>query len=101
MFARTDKAQAFRRWVLDVLDGVCRVMEQQETLTFGQQLALVRLSVSLMEKVRAAESLAVAQALYRDLQMVNKRRGVPTVRFSELAVGVRQRRLDEPDDTGG
>lgn len=94
MFARTKLAQDFRVWALNVLDGECQALEDQVRLTLSQELALIGKGVSLMQKVSTAESEQVARALYRDLQVVNQRRGVPTVPYEVLAIAVRQKRLD-------
>lgn len=92
MLARTERAKDFRRWVLDVLEDACS-RAPAEPLTLAQEMTLIRLSVSLMEKVAACKTMDMAEELFMRLMRVNRRLGVPTMPFIDLATSCRQRRL--------
>lgn len=95
MFARTERAKAFRRWVLDVLDR-----ETGATLTPAQKLAL-REAVAERVKTRPdwltkAECFsAIYRALYYAFE-VSSYEEIPAARFAEALAFVRAWR---PTDT--
>lgn len=98
MFARTERAKQFRRWVLDVLEDACN-RKEPEQLSAMQELSLITKSVQLMDRVERATNLERAEELYLRLMRVNRRLGMHTMAFSALAVSWRQPSL--PMQGGG
>lgn len=96
MFARTHVAKQFRQWALDVLDGACMI-KPDETLTLAQEMSLIRLSVSLMDKVSACTNMDLAEELFMRLMRVNRAMGWQTIPFMDLALACRQRTLPLAD----
>jgi len=70
MLARTEKAKAFRQWVLDVLEGRT-VARQSKPATIGQQISLHRLRLSLVRELHAATAAGVRTALHQQLRHVS------------------------------
>lgn len=67
MFARTPKAKAFRRWVLDVLDGLSfGDSPEVELLSAAQQKEVTRLAGSISRNFRCYE--AAQWAVYKRLR---------------------------------
>jgi len=97
MFARTPVAKQFRHWVLDVLEGAC-AGGRHDKLPLGQELSLIRLSVTLMDKVARCENRDMAEELFRRLMRVNRAMGMQTLPFVDLAVACRQRPLPLADN---
>ena len=89
MFARTDRARAFRRWVLDVLDR-----EIGHTLTPAQKLALREAVAERVHAVRgelppAGFFSAIYRALYHAFG-VSAYGEIPAARFDEALAFVRE-----------
>lgn len=76
MLARTEKAKAFRQWVLDVLEG--RTLPQQaRPSTVSQQIALHRLRLSLLQGLQAATSEGIRKALHQQLAHASRLLSIP------------------------
>ena len=58
MLARTEKAKAFRQWVLDVLEGRT-VARQSKPATIGQQISLHRLRLQLIRELHTSTAAGV------------------------------------------
>ena len=71
MLARTEKAKAFRQWVLDVLEGRT-VARQSKPATIGQQISLHRLRLQLIRELHASTAAGVRAALHQQLRHVSQ-----------------------------
>ena len=71
MLARTDRAKAFRQWVLDVLEGRT-VARQSKPATIGQQISLHRLRLQLIRELHASTAAGVRAALHQQLRHVSQ-----------------------------
>lgn len=93
MLARTELAKAFRRWVLDVLEGR-QPARKVGTLTVPQHLAALRYRGTLVKELAALSSRGVAMELYANLRHVSRLLGMPVADLETLAPGLQQARLD-------
>ena len=84
MLARTERAKAFRRWVLDVLEGR-QVPRKVAALTVPQHLAALRYRGALVRELGAATSLPIAQELHANLLHVSRLLGMSTQPLAKLA----------------
>ena len=89
MLARTEKAQHFRRWVLDVLEGR-QPPRQSVCMTVPQQLAALRYRGSLIKELANTSSQGVALELYANLRHVSRLLAMPLTDLDTLAPGLRQ-----------
>ena len=71
MLARTDRAKAFRQWVLDVLEGRT-VARQSKPATIGQQISLHRLRLQLIRELHTSTAAGVRAALHQQLRHVSQ-----------------------------
>ena len=71
MLARTEKAKAFRQWVLDVLEGRT-VARQSKPATIGQQISLHRLRLQLIRELHTSTAAGVRAALHQQLRHVSQ-----------------------------
>ncbi|PLT16302.1 MULTISPECIES: Bro-N domain-containing protein [Ralstonia] len=92
MLARTERAKAFRRWVLDVLEGR-QVPRKVAALTVPQHLAALRYRGALVRELGAATSLPIAQELHANLLHVSRLLGMSTQPLTKLAPIVSQQTL--------
>lgn len=76
MLARTEKAKAFRQWVLDVLEGRVQPLATRPT-TVGQQIALSRLRLALVKELKAETSGGVRTAVHQQLRHVSRLLAIP------------------------
>ena len=76
MLARTEKAKAFRQWVLDVLEGRATPQATRPT-TVPQQIALHRLRSSLVRDLERATAAGVRQATHEQLRHVSRLLALP------------------------
>lgn len=93
MLARTPVAAAFRRWILDVLDGL---VAPQETgrMTFPQRLGYLRERRGLLKELGHCTNLGEAQELFMNLRDVTRLLGMHLVStLEQLAPGVKQKPL--------
>ncbi len=93
MLARTERAKAFRRWVLDVLEGR-QPPRRVGTLTVPQHLAALRYRGLLVKELSGLSSRGVAVELYANLRHVPRLLGMPVSDLESLAPGLQQQRLD-------
>lgn len=92
MFARTTRAAEFRRWVLDILEGV---VAPQETgrMTYPQRLGYLKERRSLVRELSSCAEIGLAQELYENLMHVSRLLGITPRALDALAPGIRQKRL--------
>ncbi|RKU01806.1 transcriptional regulator [Burkholderia sp. Nafp2/4-1b] len=92
MLARTDRAKAFRAWVLDVLEG--RLVPQQTgRLTVSQRLAALRYRGSLARDLSRVTERGLALELYANLQHVSRLLGMPVCALETVAPALKQQSL--------
>lgn len=70
MLARTEKAKAFRQWVLDVLEGRTQA-RQSRPITVGQQAQLLRLPDSFLQTLKRETQSGMRAAVYQQLRYVS------------------------------
>ncbi|MCL9854348.1 Bro-N domain-containing protein [Ralstonia solanacearum] len=92
MLARTERATAFRRWVLDVLEGR-QVPRKVAALTVLQHLAALRYRGALVRELAAAQALPVAVELYANLLHVSRLLGMSAQPLAKLAPVASQQNL--------
>ena len=67
MLARTERAKAFRQWVLDVLEG--RVLpHESKPLTVPQQISLHKLRLALLDRLAATTAPGPRVAIHQQLR---------------------------------
>ncbi|VVE41772.1 hypothetical protein PCO31111_04213 [Pandoraea communis] len=92
MLARTDRAKAFRAWVLDVLEG--RLVPQQiGRLTVPQRLAALRYRGQLVKELAVTTARGQAQELHANLRHVSRLLGMTVTSLEELAPALKQQGL--------
>ena len=92
MLARTERAKAFRRWVLDVLEG--RLVPQETgRMTVPQRLAALRYRGTLAKELANARTASLAVELYANRQHVSRLLGMQTQPIGVLAPVARQNSL--------
>lgn len=84
MLARTTVAAAFRRWVLDVLQGL-EVPAEQVRLTMPQRLAYLRERRNLLIELAGARRPGFASELYANLTHVSRLLGMGVQPMQALA----------------
>ncbi len=92
MLARTEKAKAFRQWVLDVLEGRVQPLATRPT-TVGQQIALSRLRLALVKELKAETSGGVRTAVHQQLRHVSRLLAIPCPPMESLGRTVQQAEL--------
>lgn len=92
MFARTDKARDFRRWVLDVLEGQA-APRVGKTMTFPQHLAALRYRGALVEKLARTTERGAAVELYANLRQISRMLGMVVSDLETIAAGLKQTSL--------
>lgn len=98
ILSRTERAAAFRRWVLDVLEGR-EAPQQAGTMTYPQRLAYLKERRSLVRELGACSQAGEAAELYENLAQVSRLLGIRPRSLAQLAPGVKQQAL--PGMTGG
>ena len=92
MLARTERAKAFRQWVLDVLEG--RALPQQaRPTTVGQQISLHKLRSSLLRDLQAATATGLRQAVHQQLRHVSRLLALPCPAIDAIGRTVEQPEL--------
>lgn len=76
MLARTEKAKAFRQWVLDVLEGRATPQATRPT-TVAQQIALHRLRSGLVRDLEKATAPGVRLSVHDQLRHVSRLLALP------------------------
>lgn len=92
MLARTEKAKAFRQWVLDVLEGRATPQATRPT-TVPQQIALHRLRSSLVRDLERATTAGVRQATHEQLRHVSRLLALPCPLMESIGRTVVQQEL--------
>ena len=92
MLARTERAKAFRQWVLDVLEG--RALPQQaRPTTVGQQISLHKLRSSLLRDLQQATAAGLRQAVHQQLRHVSRLLALPCPAIDAIGRTVEQQQL--------
>lgn len=76
MLARTERAKAFRQWVLDVLEGRATPQQTKPT-TVPQQIALHRLRCTLVRDLEQSTAAGVRQCIHDQLRHVSRLLALP------------------------
>lgn len=93
MFARTARAAEFRRWVLDILEGVVAPLETGR-MTFPQRLAYLKERRSLVRELGGCRERGAAQELYSNLLQVSRLLGMTPIPMEKLAPALAQLPLE-------
>lgn len=80
ILARTERAAAFRRWVLDVLEGR-EDPQQTGRMSYAQRLAYLKERRSLVRGLAGAKHTAEAEELHENLRQVSRLVGIPPGRW--------------------
>lgn len=92
MLARTEKAKAFRQWVLDVLEGRVQPLATRPT-TMSQQIALHKLFDDLRLRLERATSAGVRKSVHTQLRHVSRLLAMPCPSMDEIGRTVQQAEL--------
>lgn len=84
MLARTERAAAFRRWVLDVLEGR-EAPQQAGPMSYAQRLAYLKERSTLVARLRKARNRAEALELHQNLCQVSRLVGIEAQALEQLA----------------
>lgn len=83
MLARTEKAKAFRQWVLDVLEG--RIVPMQgKPATVSQQIALSGQRLKLVDRLEAETHPEKRRAIHAQLAWSSRMMGLPVPALEKL-----------------
>lgn len=94
MLARTDKAKAFRAWVLDVLEGRV-VPHEARPMTIPQTVAMHRLRLSLLKELKGETAPGPRGALHVQLAHVSRLLSLPCPALDSIG-----RAVDRPEQGG-
>ncbi|SEA49984.1 Bro-N domain-containing protein [Variovorax sp. YR216] len=89
MLARTERAKAFRQWVLDVLEGRVLPHEVRPT-TVGQRISLHKLRSTLLRELQQATAPGLRTAIHQQLQQVSRLLAMPCPSMDEIGRTLRQ-----------
>lgn len=92
MLARTEKAKAFRQWVLDVLEGRVQPQATRPT-TVGQQIALSRLRLALVKELKVETADGIRTAVHQQLRHVSRLLAIPCPSMEAIGRTVQQPEL--------
>lgn len=92
MLARTEKAKAFRQWVLDVLEGRA-VPQQVGHMSHGQRLAYLKERRSLLRELLSHTTAGMRAALHGQLRYVSRLLGMPCPEMGSIGRTVEQPEL--------
>lgn len=92
MLARTDRAKAFRQWVLDVLEGRTHP-RQDRPVTVGQQVQLLRLRVNFLKSLQQETQGGMRAAIHQQVHFVSRLLGVQTPDINQIGRTVEQPEL--------
>lgn len=76
MLARTEKAKAFRSWVLDVLEGR-QVPRESRPMTIPQTISTHRLRMSLLKELKSETAAGMRSAIHDQLRYVSRLLSMP------------------------
>ena len=92
MLARTDRAKAFRQWVLDVLEGRTQP-RQDRPVTVGQQVQLLRLRVNFLKSLQQETQGGMRAAIHQQVHFVSRLLGMPCPDMAAIGRTVEQQEL--------
>ena len=92
MLARTERAKAFRQWVLDVLEGRT-VPQQVGHMSHGQRLAYLKERRSLLRELLGHTTAGMRGALHGQLRYVSRLLGMPCPEMGAIGRTVEQPEL--------
>ena len=95
MLARTEIAKAFRRRVLNVLDGL-EVPQTLAALSLNQRATFLKMRVALLkelQRITGPAQLAFAWELYENLRQVSRLLGMTPWPLEDIAPALRQQVL--------
>lgn len=92
MLARTEKAKAFRSWVLDVLEGRA-VPREVRPMTIPQTIAMHRLRIALLKDLKAETASGMRQALHGQVAHVSRLLAMPVPAIDMIGSTIDQSRL--------
>ena len=92
MLARTDRAKAFRQWVLDVLEERTQP-RQDRPVTVGQQVQLLRLRVNFLKSLQQETQGGMRAAIHQQVHFVSRLLGVQTPDINQIGRTVEQPEL--------
>lgn len=92
MLARTEKAKAFRAWVLDVLEGRA-VPREAKPMTIPQTIAMHRLRLSLTKELEKTTAAGVRAAVHDQLRHVSRLLALPVPPMDHIGRTVAQSEL--------
>jgi len=92
MLASTEKAKAFRAWVLDVLEG--RVAPQEmRPMSVTQRIATMKLYTAQLEKLKAETNAGMREALHQLASQLARLLGVSCPALASIGRAVEQGEL--------
>ena len=89
MLARTEKAKAFRAWVLDVLEGR-QVPRESKPMTIPQTISMHRLRVALLKELKAETGVGMRSALHDQVRYVSRLLAIPCPALESIGQAVDQ-----------
>lgn len=92
MLARTEPAAAFRRWVLDVLEGR-EAPQQTGAMSYAQRLAFLKERRSLLRELGRVTGQGEAEELHENLRQVSRLLGITPRALALLAPALQQQAL--------
>lgn len=92
MLARTEKAKAFRAWVLDVLEGRA-VPREAKPMTIPQTIAMHKLRTSLLRELEQRTTHGMRIALHDQLRHVSRLLALPVPALNDIGRTVAQPEL--------
>lgn len=92
MLARTEKAKAFRVWVLDVLEGRA-VPRESKPMTIPQTIAMHKLRLSLMKELAKMTAAGERAAVHDQLRHVSRLLALPVPAMDSIGRTVAQPEL--------
>lgn len=92
MLANTERAKAFRRWVLDILEGAVAPQEAGR-MSFTQRLAYLKERRTLVSDLGGCTEAGMAGELYENLVQVSRLLGIVPRPLATLAPGLAQKKL--------
>ncbi|AOZ48902.1 BRO-N domain-containing protein [Chromobacterium vaccinii] len=92
MFARTERARDFRRWVLDVLEGHA-APRVGATMSQSQFMAALKYRRTLVRDLASVQARGAAVELYSDLVQLSRMLGKGVGSLEDLAPALKQQSL--------
>lgn len=93
MFARTDKAREFRRWVLDVLEGHA-APKVGATMSHSQFMTALKYRRTLLRDLASSSERGTAIELYSDLVQLSRMLGKGVAALEVVAPALKQLPLE-------